>query len=81
MPGKGAETVLYTTWVLEQQVTQSYQRFERINPAVMGRELEEEDVEAANNLRNAVKILNRYGWTELEETNRRLKVVPSSSKP
>lgn len=81
MPGKGAETVLYTTWVLEQQVTQSYQRFERINPAVMGRELEEEDVEAGNNLRNAVKILNRYGWTELEETNRRLKVVPSSSKP
>lgn len=62
-------------------MTQSYQCFERINPAVMGRELEEEDVEAGNNLRNAVKILKRYGWTELEETNRRLKVVLSSSTP
>lgn len=62
-------------------MTQSYQCFERINPAVMGRELEEEDVEAGNNLRNAVKILKRYGWTELEETNRRLKVALSSSTP
>lgn len=45
----------------------------------MGWELEE-DVEGVNNLRNVVRILKRYWWTELEETNRRLKVVLSSSK-
>lgn len=45
----------------------------------MGWELEE-DVEGVNNLRNVVQILKRYWWTELEETNRRLKVVLSSSK-
>ena len=39
MPGKGVGTVLYTMGVLEQQVTQSYQCFERINLAVMGWEL------------------------------------------
>lgn len=60
-------------------MTQSYQCFERINPAVMGWELEE-DVEGVNNLRNVVRILKRYWWTELEETNRRPKVVLSSSK-
>lgn len=45
----------------------------------MGWELEE-DVEGVNNLRNVVRILKRYWWTELEETNRRPKVVLSSSK-
>lgn len=61
-------------------MTQSYQCFGRINPAVMGWELEEKDLEAVNILRNVVKILKRNWETDLEDTHRRLQVLLSHSK-